>query len=176
MEMGELKNIVEVLLFCSETPLSINELQQLLKDNSPSKQTIETILKELSQDFGPRGIELKQLASGYCIQTKAKYSPWVSRLFETRELKYSMAALETLAIIAYRQPVSRGDIEAIRGVSVSSQTIRSFMEREWIEIMGYRDGPGKPALYRTTSKFLDYFNLLSLHDLPPLDIKNESSF
>lgn len=154
-------------------PLSLEQLEAVFEDwQRPRREEFKEVLSELAKDYENRAIELKLLASGYCLQTKAKYGSWVSRLHAEKPGKYSRAILETLAIIAYQQPVTRADIEDIRGVSVNSAILKSLMEREWIKIAGHRDVPGKPAVYATTKTFLDYFNLTSLNELPEFDQDN----
>lgn len=151
-------------------PLSIEQMEAVFEDwQRPCREELKEVLSELAKDYENRAIELKLLASGYCLQTKAEFSPWISRLNAEKPSKYSRALLETLAIIAYQQPVTRADIEDIRGVSVNSAILKSLMEREWIKIAGHRDVPGKPAVYATTKTFLDYFNLTSLNELPEFE-------
>ncbi len=165
----ELKSIVEAALFVAHKPLSIGELQALFpEDEQPSPAEIRVALAELSDEFGVRPLELKEVASGFRFQVREGLSPWISRLFEERPGRYSKAFLETLAIIAYRQPVTRGEIEDIRGVAVSSQIIRTLLERDWVQVIGHKEVPGRPGLYATTRQFLDYFNLRGLDELPPL--------
>lgn len=165
----ELKSVVEAALFAAQRPLSIAEMAGLFpEDEKPDVDAIRNALADLTEDYQTRPIELKEIASGFRFQVRGALSPWVSRLFEERPARYSKAFLETLAIIAYRQPVTRGEIEDIRGVSVSTLIIRSLLEREWVQVVGHKEVPGRPALYATTAQFLDYFNLKSLNDLPPL--------
>jgi segregation and condensation protein B len=165
----ELKNILEAALLVAGKPLSIKRMTALFpKDSEPSTEELKAAVAELESDYANRGVELKQVGKGYRFQSREKYSEWVSRLSEERPARYSRALLETLAIIAYRQPVTRGDIEDVRGVSVSSDTMRTLQEREWVREVGHRDVPGKPALFGTTPGFLEHFNLKSLSDLPPL--------
>ncbi|MFC3907688.1 SMC-Scp complex subunit ScpB [Legionella dresdenensis] len=169
MDDIELKLILEALLMSSEKPLSHEQLVSVFDDwQKPDRKQLEKVLDLLAQDYQNSAIELKRLASGYCFQTRAKYGNWVSRLQAERPARYSRALLETLAIIAYRQPVTRADIEEIRGVTVSSTILKTLMEREWVKIAGHRDVPGKPAVYVTTRDFLDYFNLASIDQLPLL--------
>ncbi|KTD30653.1 segregation and condensation protein B [Legionella maceachernii] len=171
MNESELKLIVEALLMNSNQPLSIERLQALFDEwQRPNREQLLAALNELTKDYETRAIELKCLASGYCLQTKPVYSVWIGRLYAEKPAKYSRALLETLAIIAYRQPVTRADIEEIRGVAVSSSILKTLIEREWIRVAGHRDVPGKPAVYVTTKLFLDYFNLSSLSDLPALEV------
>ena len=154
----------------SEKPLKVNEIEALFVGDSdmPTRDDIRKALKDLEDDYKTRGFELKQVASGYRIQVGQDYSEWVGRLWEEKPARYTRALLETLALIAYRQPITRGEIEEVRGVSVSSNIIKTLMEREWIKVLGHKDVPGKPALYGTTKTFLDYFNLKSLDELPTL--------
>lgn len=170
MEQQQLKNTIEAVLMSAEKPLKVNEIELLFAGDSdmPSRDEIRQALKQLDEDYANRGFELKEVASGFRIQVKQDYSMWVGRLWEEKPARYSRALLETLALIAYRQPITRGEIEEIRGVSVSSNIIKTLMEREWIKVLGHKDVPGKPALYGTSKEFLDYFNLKSLEDLPTL--------
>ena len=171
---SELKNIVEAALFASEIPLSVAKLIGLFpRDAAPNREEIKTVLDELDQDYVDRGIQLKRVGKAYRFQSCEKFSPWLRRLNEGRSPRYSRALLETLAIIAYRQPVTRGDIEEIRGVTVSTETIKTLLNREWIKQVGQREVPGRPALFGTTQRFLEYFDLLSLSELPPLMEKRE---
>ena len=165
----ETKRIVEALLFASERPMSVKQLQNVFPElERPESQEIQTAIDSIIQDYSTRPVELRLVASGYRFQVKEEMSPWVARLFEEKPPKYSRALLETIAIIAYRQPVTRGDIEDIRGVSVSSNIIRTLLEREWIRVVAHKETPGRPALYGTTKLFLDYFNLSSLSEMPTL--------
>jgi segregation and condensation protein B len=165
----ELKRIIEALLFASNKAMSVKQLQQVFPElEQPEADDIQSAVEQLIDDYAHRAIELKKVASGYRFQVKADVSPWVGRLFEEKPPKYSRALLETLAIIAYRQPVTRGDIEDIRGVSVSSNIIKTLMEREWVRIVAHKEIPGRPALFGTTKQFLDYFNLAALSELPTL--------
>ncbi len=169
MEQKEIKNIIEAVLLAAENPLSLKQLRAIFsQEEALSTQDISQALNSLQEDYADRGIELKEVASGFRIQTRTAVQPWVSRLWEEKPKKYSRALLETLALIAYRQPITRGEIEEVRGVSVSTHIIRTLMEREWIRVLGHRDVPGKPAMFGTTPAFLDYFNLKSLQDLPSL--------
>ena len=164
-----IKRIVEAILFAAKEPLSAKQIQQIFPElKQPTLKDIQQVLNTLSHDYQSRPIELKQVASGFRFQVRNELSPWVGRLFEEKPAKYSRALLETLSIIAYRQPVTRGDIEDIRGVSVSSTIIQTLMEREWIKVIGHKDVPGRPSLLGTTQQFLDYFNLTSLNELPTL--------
>ena len=164
-----LKNILEALLLASGEPLTVATMASVFSDEErPSNSEIGKALLELKSDYAERGLELKEVASGFRLQVRQEVHPWVSRLWEERPQRYSRALLETLALIAYRQPITRGDIEEVRGVSVRSSIIRTLQEREWIRVVGHRDVPGKPALFGTTRVFLDYFNIKSLDDLPSL--------
>ena len=170
MDTQQLKNIVEAALLAAGSPVTIDQLSALFGDDGgPEKQEIRAVLKELQADYEGRGIEIREVASGFRIQVRDQMSHWLSKLWEDRPPRYSRALMETLAIIAYRQPVTRGDIENIRGVGVTSNIIRTMLEREWIKVVGHRDVPGKPAIFGTTRGFLDYFNLKKLEDLPPLE-------
>ena len=165
----EIKHIVEAILFASQTPLTTKQIQQVFPEiEQPGLDEIQAAIEAISTDYQPRPIELKQVASGYRFQVKSSLSHWVSRLFEEKPPRYSRALLETLAIIAYRQPVTRGDIEDIRGVSVSSSIIQTLLEREWVRVVGHKEVPGRPGLYGTTKQFLDYFNISSLNELPTM--------
>lgn len=169
MESIQLKNIIEGALLAAGRPLDVVHLEELFDENErPSRLEIGNALEEVAVDCVGRGFELKKVASGYRFQIREELSPWINQLWDEKPQKYSRALLETLALIAYRQPITRGDIEEIRGVSVSSQIIKTLLEREWIRVVGHRDVPGRPALYASTRQFLDYFNLASLEDLPPL--------
>lgn len=167
MDKLEIKCIVEALLFSSEEALSLEQILAVFEDwHKPSQQLLQEVLSLLAEEYSQSAIELKEVSSGFRFQTRPRYSLWVSRMLSEKPAKYSKAALETLAIIAYRQPVTRGDIEEIRGVSVNTQVMKMLQEREWIKVAGYRDVPGRPALYVTTKAFLNYFNLKALSDLP----------
>ncbi|MEE9423603.1 MAG: SMC-Scp complex subunit ScpB [Methylococcales bacterium] len=165
----EIKHIVEAALFASGSAMSVSRLYRVFdEDERPERSEIRAALTILQQDYADKAVQLVEVAGGFRFQVKADYASWIARLFEERPPKYSRALLETLSIIAYRQPVTRGDIENIRGVSVSTQIIQTLQEREWVKIVGHKEVPGKPALFATTAAFLDYFNLKSLTDLPPL--------
>ena len=164
-----LKSILEGVLMASDEPLTLDNLAAVFTDDErPSTTDIHGALQDLQADYAERGIELKEVASGWRIQVREDVNVWITRLWEERPQRYSRALLETLALIAYRQPITRGDIEEVRGVSVRTSIIRTLQEREWIRVVGHRDVPGKPALFGTTRVFLDYFNLASLDDLPSL--------
>jgi segregation and condensation protein B len=173
----ELKHIIEALLLAAGSPLSLSQLMSLFEGHEAySSDDVGKALEALSSDLRDRGIELVEVSSGFRLQTRRELIPWVSRLWEERPQRYSRALLETLALIAYRQPITRGEIEEVRGVSVRSNIIRTLQEREWVRVVGHRDVPGKPALFGTTRAFLDYFNLLSLDELPTLaEIKDMES-
>ncbi|WP_347568936.1 SMC-Scp complex subunit ScpB [Methylomonas sp. EFPC3] len=163
------KRIVEAILFAANRPMTIRQIQETFPElEQPDTLTIQMALEDIARDYADRPIGLRQLASGYRFQVREGLSPYVTRLFEEKPARYSRALLETLAIIAYRQPVTRGEIEDIRGVSVSSSIIQTLLEREWIRVIAHKEVPGRPALFGTTKLFLDYFNLTSLNDLPTL--------
>lgn len=169
MDENELKNIIEAILLSSNEPIALEKMQEIFDDwQRPTIEVLKAIINSLKNDYLSRAFELVQVASGYQVQTKLEYSPWVSRMQIEKPAKYSRALLETLAIIAYKQPVTRADIEEIRGVAVNSQIMKTLMEREWIRIAGHKDVPGKPAVYTTTKEFLNYFNLHYLNELPSL--------
>ena len=172
MEIGEVRRIVEAALLVAGEALSVEQLERLFVegdlDSEEPRALLRDVLGEIETDCSERGYELVRVASGYRFQVRQGLSDWISRLWEQKPPKYSRALLETLALIAYRQPATRGDIEEVRGVSVSSNIMRTLMERGWIREIGHREVPGRPALYATTRGFLDYFNLKSLDDLPPL--------
>ncbi len=170
MNQEQLKNIVEAALMVSEKPVSVGQLLALFENETdrPEKAEIKTVIEQIMQDYEGRGIELKEVSSGYRVQVNGDYADWINHLFDDRPPRYSRALLETLAIIAYRQPVTRAEIEEIRGVSVSSNIIRTLQERSWIRVVGQRDIPGKPELLATSKEFLDYFNLKKLSELPAL--------
>ncbi len=168
-DRSELKNIIEALLFVAEAPLSLSAIQSVFdKDAAPRSGEVESAIRELQRDYESRSIEIKKTGNGYRIQTRTRYAQWIRKLLAGRPPKLSRAQLETLAIIAYRQPVTRGDIEEVRGVAVSPEIMQRLLEREWVRHAGVRDVPGRPELFVTTPQFLAYFNLQSLGDLPPL--------
>ena len=173
METKQIARIVEAALLAADEPVSIDRLIKLfapgeLPDTS-ARGAVRAALEEIGEATAERGFELVRVASGFRFQVRQQFSPWVSRLYEERPPRYSRALFETLALIVYRQPVTRGDIEQIRGVSVSQSIMRTLLERGWIRVVGERETPGRPALYGTTRAFLDYFNLKSLDDLPPME-------
>lgn len=164
------KRIVEAILFAANRTMTVKQIQQAFPElEQPDIKDIQAAIDSIMADYSDRPVGLKKLASGYRFQVKEGMAPWISRLFEEKPPKYSRALLETLSIIAYRQPVTRGEIEDIRGVSVSSQIIRTLLDREWIRVIAHKEVPGRPALYGTTKQFLDYFNLSSLDELPTME-------
>ncbi|MCH9782690.1 MAG: SMC-Scp complex subunit ScpB [Gammaproteobacteria bacterium] len=169
MEPDKIKHIVEAAIFAADGPLDRDALLLLFDEQErPEKADLSRSLEQISEDYAERGIELKEVASGFRFQVRKDLGPWVSRLWQEKPPRYSRAILETLALVAYRQPITRGEIEEIRGVSVSSHIIKSLLERNWVRVVGHRDVPGRPAMFATTRQFLDYFDLKSLEDLPPL--------
>ena len=172
--MDNLSLIIEALLFSSSRPLSEKEILSAFDLRSPpTSSEIKEALKSIEEKYSENSIELVKVASGYRLRIRQEYSSWVSKLWEAKPQKYSRALLETLALIAYKQPITRGEIEEVRGVSVSSQIIRTLLDRSWIKVVGHRDVPGKPALFSTTKDFLDDLNLSKLSDLPELpEIQN----
>ncbi len=165
----EIKRVVEAILFAANRPMTCKQVQQVFPEiEQPEIEEIQAACEAIQEDYRFRPVELKQVASGYRFQVRQELSRWISRLFEEKPPKYSRALLETLAIIAYRQPATRGDIEDIRGVGVSSGIIHTLLEREWIRVVAHKEVPGRPALYGTTKQFLDYFNITSLNELPTL--------
>ncbi len=169
----QVKRILEAVLLSAQQALSVNELKKVFAD-SVGADVLRVLLDELRSEWTKRPLELVQIASGWRFRTRAEFLPYLDRLDPEKPAKYSRAVLETLAIIAYRQPVTRGDIEEIRGVTVSTQTIRTLEERGWIDVVGYRDTPGKPALLATTKNFLNDLGLRSLMELPPLEIMTQT--
>ncbi len=170
-ERPSLKNIVEGALLAAGGPLTLETLASLFAEEEeavPTREELTAALAALEADYQDRGIELAQVAGGYRIQVRKACAPWVARLWDEKPPRYSRALLETLALIAYRQPITRGEIEEIRGVAVSTNIVKTLLEREWVRVVGHRDVPGRPALYATTRKFLDYFGLKSLNELPTL--------
>jgi len=164
-----LKNIIEAAIMSAETPLSLNDLRKLFDEiECPDTLAFQTALAELAEDYKDRGIELKEVASGFRFQARQEYAAWLTKMNADRVARYSRSFLETLVLVAYRQPITRGEIEDIRGVAVNTNVIKTLIEREWIKVVGHRDVPGKPELLGTTKTFLDYFNLKSLEQLPDL--------
>ncbi len=170
---GELKRILEAVLLSAQQPLSLAELRKAFAEEIGA-DVLRVLLDELRGEWAERPLELVQLASGWRFRTRAQYLPYLERLSPEKPPKYSRAVLETLAIIAYRQPVTRGDIEDIRGVTVATQIIRVLEERGWVDVVGHRDTPGRPALLATTKKFLDDLGLRSVTELPPLEMMNQT--
>ncbi len=171
VKFQELKNIVEAAVLTSEVPVSVKQILSLFpSDDAPEKLEVERVLLEIERDCDERGFELKKIGDSYRFQSRPEYAKWLCKLSEIRPRRYSRALMETLSIIAFRQPVTRGDIENIRGVSVSTEIMRTLLSNEWIEQAGRKEVPGRPALFRTTTKFLEYFNMESLDDLPALDL------
>lgn len=170
MNDDQLKNIIEAALMAADNALNIDRLLQLfqLDDEQPTRDQIKEVLAGLEKECEGRGVELKRVASGYRYQTRTDVQPWVARLWQEKPPRYTRALLETLSLIAYRQPITRGEIEEVRGVSVSSNIIKTLLEREWIKVVGHKEVPGRPALYGSTKQFLDYFNLKTLDQLPSL--------
>lgn len=174
MTPEKMQLIIEAALMVAGKPLTIAAMQHLFPENEqPSSSDLHAILSLIKERFQETGIELQEVSSGFRFQARAELSPWLSKLWEDRAPRYSRAFLETLAIIAYKQPITRAEIEEIRGVTVSSNIVKTLQEREWIRVLGFREVPGKPAIYGTTKEFLDYFNLKSLSELPALtEFKN----
>ncbi len=170
MNNDKLKPVLEALFAAAEKPLSVNQLFELFAGDieQPAKDDIREAILELVEKYQHSGFELKQVASGFRFQVKADFETWVARLWEQKPPRYSRALMETLALIAYRQPITRGEIEDIRGVSVSTNIIRTLQERDWVKSLGHKEVPGRPTLYGTTREFLDYFNLKTLNELPTL--------
>jgi len=178
MEQQQLKRILEAALLAAAQPLSLPHLSALfVEPDVPSHEDLARALEQLGEECADRGIELKEVASGFRYQVRQDVNSWIARLWTERQTKYSRALLETLALIAYRQPITRGEIEQIRGVAVSTNIVKTLEEREWIRVVGYRDVPGKPELFGTTKSFLDYFTLKSLDELPALaEIRDVEDF
>jgi segregation and condensation protein B len=170
MDENELKHVVEAALLAAGKPLTLDRLVELFaaKGSAPDRATLKQVIDALSADYQGRGIELKEVATGYRIQVKRSMSDWLQPLWEERAPRYTRALLETLALIAYRQPITRAEIEEVRGVVVSTNIMRTLLERNWVRVVGHRDVPGKPAMFGTTKDFLDYFGLKKLEELPTL--------
>ena len=170
LDQNKVKNIVEAALLAADHPLTVDQILRLFEDDmqAPGKDEIRKAIAELEQECEGRGFELKKVSSGYRYQTRTEIQPWVSKLKTERPPRYSRAFMETLALVVYRQPITRAEIEDVRGVSVSSSIFKVLLEREWVKIVGHKEVPGRPAMYGTTKKFLDYFNLKSLNQLPSL--------
>ncbi|MFA5678444.1 MAG: SMC-Scp complex subunit ScpB [Pseudomonas sp.] len=176
MTQPALERILEAALQAAGKPLSLERLRELFdEDAAPTLEELRQALGRLAADCEGRSVELREVAGGWRLQVRNDYAPWVGRLWEERPQRYSRALLETLSLIAYRQPITRGEIEDVRGVAVSSQIMRTLVEREWVRVVGHREVPGRPAMYATTRQFLDYFNLRSLAELPPLADLREPS-
>jgi segregation and condensation protein B len=170
MDTTEIKHVIEAALLAARRPLTLDKLGELFTSRGTrlEKQELRAALDALVQDYAGRGVELKEVASGFRIQVRRTMSEWLMPLWEERAPRYTRALLETLALIAYRQPITRGEIEEVRGVAVSTNIVRTLMERSWVRVVGHRDVPGKPAMFGTTREFLDYFGLKRLDELPPL--------
>jgi segregation and condensation protein B len=169
IEAQQLKKIIEGALFAAGKPLTAKDLAELIDESErPAPGEITEALNQLMAEYEERGVRLHKLSTGYCFRVQDDLGPWVTKLWDEKPARYTRAFLETLAIIAYRQPITRGEIESIRGVAVSANIIKTLQERDWIRIVGHKDVPGKPALLATTKDFLNYFNLKRLEDLPPL--------
>jgi segregation and condensation protein B len=170
MELSKLKQIIEAALMAAGSALKMEQIMILFEgeEEAPTQEEVLQAIHGLMEDCAERGVELKEVSSGFRFQARQEFSQWVQRLWEEKPQRYSRALLETLALIAYRQPITRAEIEEVRGVSVSSTIIKTLQEREWVRVVGHRDVPGKPAMYATTRDFLDYFNLKSLDELPTL--------
>jgi len=165
----KIKCIIEAALLTVGKPLDVDRMLDLFDEfNRPTRQDVRSAIDKITKSCSNRGFELVKVSSGYRFQVKQEFSPWISKLWEERPQRYSRALLETLALIAYRQPITRGDIEDIRGVAVSSNIMKTLLERSWVRVVGHKDVPGRPALYATTKQFLDYFNMQNLEQLPPL--------
>ena len=169
MDTAEIKYFIESALLAAGRPLNVSQLQNLFDGRmAPEKQEIRQAIAELTEEYEPRGITIAEVASGFRMQVKAAMAERLHKLWEERPPRYSRALFETLALIAYRQPITRGEIEEVRGVSVSANIVRTLMERDWVRVVGHRDVPGRPEMFGTTKLFLDYFGLKKLDDLPPL--------
>ena len=170
MDEAQIKHVLEAALLAAGRPLTLERLAELFnaRGTTLERATVKKALDALASDYEGRGIELREVASGYRVQIKRSMSDWLMPLWEERAPRYTRALLETLALIAYRQPITRGEIEEVRGVVVSTNIIRTLLERNWVRVVGYRDVPGKPSMFGTTREFLDYFGLKKLEDLPPL--------
>lgn len=169
MNIEQTKRIIEGALLAAGEPLTVDNLQKIFLPEEIAAHAIKEILQLIQQDYATRVLELKEVASGYRLQVRHELSPWIGKLYEEKPPRYSRALLETLAMIAYRQPITRAEIEDIRGVAVSSHIVKTLLDRDWIKIVGHREVPGRPALYATTKQFLDDMNLQSLEQLPTLE-------
>ena len=169
MKNSKLKKIIESLIFSSSSPISIKELRSFFSDEEISLKLLEELISELQNQYLNSGVNLKKVSTGYRFQVSEECNEWVTNFYPEKPQKYSRALMETLALIIYKQPITRTEIEAVRGVSVSSNIIKTLLEREWIKILGYKDVPGKPAIFGSTKEFLDSHNLTTLNQLPKLD-------
>ena len=169
MKNSKLKKIIESLIFSSSSPISIKELRNFFSDEKISLKLLEELISELQIQYLNSGVNLKKVSTGYRFQVSEECNEWVTNFYPEKPQKYSRALMETLALIIYKQPITRTEIEAVRGVSVSSNIIKTLLEREWIKILGYKDVPGKPAIFGSTKEFLDSHNLTTLNQLPKLD-------
>lgn len=170
MEQSQVKKIVEAALMAVDKPLTLVQLHRLFtgEEEKVERAEVNKALVDLQEEYESRGVSIVEVASGFRVQIDQEVSPWISRLFEERPPRYTRALLETLALIAYRQPITRSEIEEVRGVSVSTNIIKTLLEREWVHVVGHKEVPGRPAMYATTKEFLDYFNLRRIDELPPL--------
>lgn len=170
MEKAQIKKIVEAALMAVDKPLTLVQLHKLFRgeEEKVERTEVSNALVDLQEEYVERGVSIVEVASGFRVQIDQEVSPWISRLFDERPPRYTRALLETLALIAYRQPITRGEIEEVRGVSVSTNIIKTLLEREWVRVVGHKEVPGRPAMYATTAEFLDYFNLRRIDELPPL--------
>ena len=170
MNDNEVKRVIEASLMAADGALSMDRLMRLFEQDvdQPTRVQVRGALASLQRECEGRGVELRKVASGWRYQTRADVQPWVARLWQEKPPRYSRALLETLSLIVYRQPITRGEIEEVRGVSVSSNIIKTLLEREWVRVVGHKEVPGRPALYGSTQQFLDYFNLKSLEEMPSL--------
>lgn len=169
MEKKNIRKIIEALIFSSASPISIKDLRNYFSDDNITTKLIEQSIEEIHEKYIDSGVVLKKVSTGYRFQIREEYNEWVSNFYPDKPQKYSRALMETLALIIYKQPITRTEIESVRGVSVSSNIIKTLLEREWIKILGYKDVPGKPAIFGTTKEFLNSHNLVSLSQLPKLD-------
>ena len=178
MSDNYLKNVIEAALLAAARPVPVSELQQIFDEQSrPTPKELRAVLDQLSADYEGRGVAIRETANGYRFQVRSEFAHEVSRLWPDRPKKYSRALLETIALIAYRQPITRAEIENVRGVAVNPEIVKTLMERNWVRVVGHRDVPGHPELLGTTAEFLDYFSLKSIEDLPPLaELKSLTEF
>ena len=169
LEKNKIKKIIESLLFSSSYPIKAKEIKDFFSEEKVPSNLIQEIISEIEIDYSKSGVNLRKVSSGYRFQVSEDCNEWVTKFYPEKPQKYSRALMETLALIVYKQPITRTEIEAVRGVGVSSNIIKTLLEREWVKILGYKDVPGKPAIFGTTKEFLDSHNLLSLNQLPKLD-------